>query len=876
MPDRRVPISLKSKLKNELDRLVELNVIAPIDEPTEWVSQIVLAKKPNGDVRLCIDPQELNKVIIRERYTLPTLEDSLHELAKSKVFSKTDLASGYWHVKLDEASSKLTTFQTCFGRFRFLRLPFGVSTSAEIFQKKLTQTLQGLKGVICFVDDIIIHGENEKDHDENMKNFLNRCKEEGKIIKLNEKKTFNKVNSVSFMGHKISKQGLEVDESKVKAISEFPNPKNVSQLRTFLGMVNFLGKFIPNMTNILHPLHNLLKNGIEWTWTQSQEDAFIKIKKMIVDSTKLATYDEKQDLVLENDASEFGLGSVILQNNKPIAYASRALSDCERNYAQIEKEMLAIVFGLKKFHHYVYGRHVTIVTDHKHLTSIVLKPLSKAPKRIQCMLMKIQDYNFDLMHKPGTSIPIADALSRNPVEKPESVNLVSNLEGSPLNETRFLQIKEATAKDATLVKLKQTISRGWPSSKDNLDPELCPYFNFRDEMTLEDGIILRGDRLVIPASLRFDMKNKIHGGHLDIKSCLCRARTYIYWPGMSKEIRQFVEQCSTCASLQNKQAPQPLHLHKIPQRPWEKIGIDIFTIKGRNYLITVDYYSQFFEVDFLKDDLTSTNIISKLKAHIARYGIPEKIISDNGPQLVSKEFQHFCSTYTIQHETISPGNSKSNGQSEAAVKIAKNLMKKCNLNSEDPYIALLNYRNTPQEGIDYSPAQRLMGRRTKTLLPTNPILLNPETVEKKKLEMQRERKQFLMSEKFSHRKHMCPLKTNDHVRMQPIQEQQKLWKPATVKKQINARSYIVETEYGKLFKRNREHLRLQKEPATSAAQCANATATPLLDSTASNATSNHPQRSLDDSTSRQSQPSELKEEYTTRFGRSIKKPIRYQ
>ena len=152
-------------------------------------------------------------------------------------------------------------------------------------------------------------------------------------------------------------------------------------------------------------------------------------------------------------------------------------------------------------------------------------------------------------------------------------------------------------------------------------------------------------------------------------------------------------------------------------------------------MITVDYYSQFFEVDFLKDDLTSTNIISKLKAHIARYGIPEKIISDNGPQLVSKEFQHFCSTYTIQHETISPGNSKSNGQSEAAVKIAKNLMKKCNLNSEDPYIALLNYRNTPQEGIDYSPAQRLMGRKTKTLLPTNPILLNPEIVEKKKLEM---------------------------------------------------------------------------------------------------------------------------------------------
>ena len=808
MPNRRIPIALNDKLKVELKRLTELGVIAPMEEPTEWVSQIVLVKKPDGSVRLCIDPQELNKVIVRERYTLPTLDDSIHELSNSKVFSKTDLASGYWHVKLDHESSKLTTFQTTFGRYRWIRLPFGISTSAEIFQRKLHEALANLEGVLCIADDIIIHGKTIEEHDANMRNFLRRCEEQN--IRLNASKTKLNVDNVSFMGHKLTKKGLEVDEAKVRAIEQFPTPKNVSQLRSFLGIVNFVSKFIPKMSEILHPLHNLLKRNVIWMWSTAQEESFKKIKKLIAESTQLVIYDPQKKLEIENDASEYGLGSVLLQEGKPIAFASRSLSECERRYAQIEKEMLAVVFGLNKFHHYIYGRDITVVTDHKPLTAIVMKSLNKAPKRIQSMILKIQDYNYNLIYKPGPAIPIADALSRNPVDSSSQINFISNLDLSPVSEDRFLQIKRATETDAALRKLRLVIAQGWPETRGELPPEVTPYFNYRDEMTIEDGIVLRGERIVIPTALRYEMKQKIHAGHLGINSCLRRARTHVYWPGMSAEIRQFVENCSTCSSLQRKQPAQPLYLRKIPSRPWQEIALDIFTIKGRNYLITTDYYSQFFEVDFLKNDLTSTNIIFKLKAHFSRYGLPEKIVSDNGTQFVSREFRNFCQSYKIKQETISPGNSKSNGAAEAAVKVAKNLMKKCNLQQEDPYIALLNYRNTPQEGVEYSPAQRLMGRRTNTLIPTIPALLRPETVQHNNLEKQREKKQLKMCERFSERNSLKHLEKNENVWIQPIQPNTEIWKPAVVAEKLTNRSYIVETENGSQYRRNREHLRCDK------------------------------------------------------------------
>jgi hypothetical protein len=838
MPDRRTPLSVRPALKKELDRMCNLKVIEPVDIPTPWVSQLVLTKKKSGAIRVCIDPKELNAALIREHYTLPVLEDTLHEMRESRYFTKADLSSGYWHVELDEESSLLTTFQTCFGRYKFIRLPFGLSASAEIFQKRILEALYNLPGVVCIADDVIIHGKTLEEHDARLEGFLQRCQQKG--MKLNPDKMELQLKEITFMGHRITENGLHSDPEKVRAIIEMPAPTNVEELRRYLGVVNYLGKFLPNVTEILKPLQNLLKKDVPWMWSSSQEAAIANVKKLVTKAPVLSFYDPDKELILENDASEYGLGSALFQEGKPVAYASRSLTSAERNYAQIEKEMLAISFGLEKFHHYSYGRKVTIITDHKPLESIVLKPLSKAPKRLQSLLLRTQKYDYNVTYKPGKSIPVADALSRAPL--PDQGNAqdqaTDNIAFIAIKDSRLNDIKCATESDETLTQLKTIIMNGWPQHKASLPPALTPYHDYRDELTVQDGIVLRGHKVVIPVSMRREMKEKVHAGHLGINACIRRAKDMIFWPGMSKDVRQFVESCDVCASLADKQSPEPLIMHQVPNRPWEKVGTDLFSIEGRNYLLTVDYFSNLFEIDYL-NDTTSEAVIAKLKQHFARHGIPDKVISDGGPQYSSQKFAEFSKKWCFTHVTSSPGNSQSNGCAEAHVKIAKKIMTKCSRAKQDPYIGLLNWRNTVTENMSTSPVQRSMGRRTKTLVPTVEAALIPDKAANTKIIIQKEQKQSHAAERVLHRKVLPPLSVGDAVRMQPIVPHDKIWKPATVTKINNERSCEVKRD-GRTYIRNRRLLR-KSASDTTAEKAQGNEITRELDSTPSEKPTNEPQ-----------------------------------
>ena len=488
MADRRIPIAVRPKLKQELERLARRGVITPVDEPTPWCSQLAFDHKPNGDLRICIDPHELNKALCREHYTLPILEDVLHELRKSTVFSKADLSSGYWHVELDHESSMLTTFQTCFGRYRWCRLPFGTNVSSEVFQRRLITALDGLKGIVCVADDIIIHGKNQQEHDENMDKFLQRCKTTG--IKLNKTKLHVGLREVTFMGHRITDKGLCVDPEKVNAITKMTTPKDIHEVRRFIGMTNYLARFIPNVAERMQPLLNLLQKDVQFQWTSSQQEAFEEIKQAITKTPVLAFYDPEEPLTLENDSSEYGLGSVIMQKGKPVAFASRTLTPTERRYAQIEKEMLSVVFGLVKFHHYTYGRKVDVVTDHKPLVAIKNKPLSKAPSRLQAMLLKAQKYNYTLTYKPGTEIPVADTLSRAPLPDMPAIDLhVDNVTITKIDLNKLDRIRQATKSDPVLQELARTIMEGWPETRGATPTSILPFHGYRDELTTQDGII---------------------------------------------------------------------------------------------------------------------------------------------------------------------------------------------------------------------------------------------------------------------------------------------------------------------------------------------------------------------------------------------------
>ena len=816
---RRVPVALKPRLKAELRDLVEKNIIEPVSKPTSWVSALALVVKPNGKLRICIDPRPLNKALKREHFQMPVLDDVLPDLAEAKVFTTLDLRNGFWHLKLDEESSDLTTFVTPYGRYRWKVLPFGLSTSPEIFQRHVFENVCDLDGVVNVADDLLVYGKGATeeeaiaDHDRKLQMLLQRCRE--RKIRLNPEKLKLRQKSLSFLGHQITSDGLRPDPAKVQAIQEFERPQDVQAVQRLVGFVNYLAKFLPKISDVMAPIRNLTRKGVPWNWSEAQEMAFVNIKKLVSDAPVLRFYDDKKPLVIQCDASEYGLGAALLQEDQPLAYISRALTDTETRYAQIEKELLAIVYSCERFHQYTFGNNVTVLSDHRPLESIMKKDLVKCPKRLQNMLMRLQKYNVVIKYFPGKKMYLADTLSRAFAKDVSSGELVDvrEVDYVPIKEHRLSELREATKHDEDMAMLRKVILEGWPDDKTTLDESVRPYFQFRHEMTVQDGLIFRGNRVVVPKSQRTVLKERLHSSHLGAEGCCRRARECLYWPGMNSDIKDLVAKCSVCRMYEKSNPAEPLMSQEIPERPWAKIGVDLFKsdVDGKEYLCTVDYYSNFWEIDFLKPT-TSDAVIKKLKYHFARYGIPDQVVSDNGPQFSSVEFLKFAKKWSFVHTPTSPYNSKGNGKAESAVKMAKNLLRKAAVDRSDPFLAMLDHRNTPTEG-HLSPAQKFMARRTKTLLPTTEQLLRPEVPSHAK-ELNK-KKQERQENHFNKRvKTLKPLVRGDVVRVKPFVNNGKVWKKAVVVEPLDARSYTINLN-GNLLRRNRVDLKKSAEAPPS-------------------------------------------------------------
>jgi hypothetical protein len=389
-------------------------------------------------------------------------------------------------------------------------MPFGLKTSAEEFQRRLEQSLEGLEGVCCVADDILVYGEGDteaeamKDHNKKLHQLLKRCKD--KNIKLNKKKAKIQKKEVQFMGHMISNKGLQPDSSKVKAVLQMPKPEDVTGVRRVIGFVNYLSKFMPQLSDMCEPLRKLTQKDTEWHWTEQHDKTMQEIKQAITQQPVLRYYDREEELVLQTDASATGLGAALMQQGQPIAFASRALTDAETRYAQIEKELLAVVWGLEKFQQYTYGRHTTIQSDHKPLEIIQKKPLHKAPKRLQRILLRKQAYNCTIIYRPGKDMQLADTLSRayipaTPGDKQDQLNQdledVHVVKDLPITESRLREIITATEEDPEMQKLKATIMKGWPDDKKKLPPEVIKYYNFREKLTYHESMIMKGVRTIV-------------------------------------------------------------------------------------------------------------------------------------------------------------------------------------------------------------------------------------------------------------------------------------------------------------------------------------------------------------------------------------------
>ena len=618
---------------------------------------------------------------------------------------------------------------------------------------------------------------------------------------------------VKFMGHLITKDGLKPDPDKIKDVENMPKPTSKQELLSLLGFINYLAKFMPKVARISHPLRELTTKKAQFVWSPQHDKAFSEVKQLITHPV-LKYYDLDEEVTLQCDASEKGLGDTLLQNGQPVAFASRTLSPTEQRYAQLEKECLAIVFGCDKLSQYITRRQkVTVETDHKPLQSIFKKSLLEAPCRLQRMMLRLQRYNLEVIYKPGRHMYIADHLSRATVPNTDTQETEFQIftleleEINPLNtikisSERLSQLQKATEQDPVMQTVKTRILTGWPEQREEGPIHIREFWNFRDQLSLYNGVLFKSQRLIIPKALRLEVISRIHSSHLGIESCLRKAREFVYWPSMNSDIKEAITKCSICAEYQAKQQKQPMQTHQIPDRPWSHLFSDLFALTGKDYIVLVDGYSDFIEVKCLQST-TSATLIQFFKEQFSRHGIPDVLMTDNGPQYASQDFKDFAQEWEFKHISSSPYHSRSNGKAESAVKIVKNLLKKAMADNKDPWLALLDCHNTPTAGMKSSLCQRLMSRRTRTLVPVSSYLLFPEVIDgvSDSLEFKRQKAKSYFDK---NAKPLPDLYIGEEVRVSD--KKRKTWQPGKCLEQLSDRSYLVQSD-GEVIRRNREDIK---------------------------------------------------------------------
>ncbi len=804
---RPVPFAIKATIEEELDSLERSGAIEKVSH-SRWAAPIVAVPKKNGKLRICGDYKvTINPVLIVDQYPLPTPEQLFSTLTGGTKFTTLDLSQAYQQLLLDEQSREYVTINTHRGLYRYTRLPFGVASAPAMFQKLMDTVLQGIPQVICYIDDILVTGKTDEEHLRNLAEVFKRLQECG--FRLKRAKCSFLRDSVVYLGHKIDAEGLHTTPEKVAAVVDGPPPTNVSELRAFLGMVNYYRKFIPNLSARLHPLNSLLQPSKRWKWSDECEKAFLEAKQSVASTPVLAHYDPTQPLTLAGDASAYGIGAVISHvlpdgSEKPIAFASRSLSPSERNYAQLEKEALSLVYGVKRFHQYLYGRKFQLITDHKPLLAI-LGPKKGIPAlaaaRLQRWAILLSAYTYDIKFKSTLEHANADGLSRLPLpETPSdepgatSVFNISQIEALPVTSAA---IARATRRDRILSKVHRYVRTEWPK---NVEAPLKPFQQRQHELTVQGDCVLWGIRVVVPEKYQHHLLQELHRDHQGVSRMKSLARSFIWWPGLDADIEDLAKACTECQ--QNKHLPPqaPLHPWTWPKRPWERIHIDFAgPFMGTSFLVIVDAHSKWLEV-FEMSTISTTKTITRLRGLFASYGLPEQVVSDNGTQFTSEEFQKFMRENGIKHTKIAPYHPSSNGAVERFNQTFKQALRAGSKESRSLSHRLadflLAYRTTPHATTGRTPSSLFLNRDVRTRFS----LVQPNVAEHVNS------KQASEISRGGHREPRT-FQVRQRVWVKDYRPSQPNWIAATVVDAIGPLTYRVLTDSGITWKRHIDQIR---------------------------------------------------------------------
>lgn len=774
MKPARVSYAAKEGYDRQVDKLLQTGKL--VDgvglKVASQIVPVITMKSGEVDVRNTVNYKPtVNPWIVDEYYNFPKPDDIVNDL-QGEHYTVIDVKDAYPHMELEEESQEILTIATDRGYVQPTRLPQGVKTAPKIFQSYMDKLLTGPKMVKCVVDDIVITGKDPAEHFQNVETVCHRLEESG--MKVNPNKCQFYLPEVKYLGRIINKDGHRMDPGAMDAIVNMPAPKSRQELQSFLGYLSYVRRYVPDVSRVTPILSELLKKEVKFVWLDKHEEAFNKCKKLASNMATLIYYDPDKELVLTTDASPVGLGACLshrVQEGKKtrlraIAYASRSLTNAEKNYAQYEREGLAVVWAIKYFRQFLYGRHFYLQTDCSALKSIFGPNYDMgcgAMTRIKRWCVELMEYDFTAQHIRGVKNLVCDSLSRLPQPEPESLSMEdsgSKVEGKSTSEIigmsesaaahclsmlpihgvesesleseevahfakdrRFpltaADVARATREDPLYGRVLNAVKSG---EFDKNDRAMLPFYTIRDSLSVEGGCILFGSRIVIPTCQQPRLLFDMHMTHFGVVKMKSLAREYMWWPGINKQIEELARGCKSCAKYKKKAPRTPLTHWPWATRPMERIHIDFADYKGVQLLIVIDAYSKFLWTSVMGNDTTTSKLLRHLDAIFADRGLPTIIVSDNGPQMTSQQFKDHMKSKNIKHVLSPPYHPASNGLAEVAVGVVKNALRKMEapvspvLLQDTVNTMLFYYRMTPSTATGRTPFELMNENKIRTPL----------------------------------------------------------------------------------------------------------------------------------------------------------------
>jgi hypothetical protein len=710
-PYRLAPSEMQ-ELSGQLQELLDKGFIRPSSSP--WGAPVLFVKKKDGSLRMCIDYRELNKLTIKNRYPLPRIDDLFDQLQGATYFSKIDLRSGYHQMRVREEDVPKSAFRTRYGHYEFLVMPFGLTNAPAVFMDLMNRVCRPYldKFVIVFIDDILIYSRSKKDHEQHLRLILELLRDQKLYAKFSKCEFW--LREVQFLGHVVNEKGIHVDPAKIEAIKKWEAPKTPTEIRQFLGLAGYYRRFIANFSKIAQPLTALTQKDKKFMWGEKQEEAFQTLKHKLCNAPILALPEGTDNFVVYCDASHQGLGCVLMQKDKVIAYASRQLKVHEKNYTTHDLELGAVVFALKIWRHYLYGTKCTIFTDHKSLQHILDQKMLNMRQRRWVELLN--DYDCEIKYHPGKANVVADALSRKERVKPSRARAMGMLVQTSL-KTQILEAQKEALK------------------AENLKKETLQHLEKEFE-TRSDGVCYFKNKVWIPKVdlLRTMILNEAHQSRYSIHpgadKMYNELREYYWWPGLKKDVALYVSKCLTCARIKAEhQKPSGLlQQPEIPQWKWEQISMDFVTKlprtkKGHDSIwVIVDRLTKSAHFLPMREDFNMERLaLLYINEIVMRHGVPISIISDRDSRFTSRFWQSLQKAMGTRIDLSTSYHPQTDGQTERTIQTLEDMLRACVIEfggSWDDHLPLVefSYNNSYHTSIQCAPYEALYGRKCRSPL----------------------------------------------------------------------------------------------------------------------------------------------------------------